>query len=225
MKQRFSAFTLIEVIIALTLFSFVIIGVVLAVTHAYRYVENSKMQVMAVNLAREGVEMMYTIRDTNRRKSSGNKDTMRLRLDPFGGADTILTKGTGYYALNIQLTGQSQYPMLTKVGAATDALYQDISHYTDGIGEEFKVVFTGGYYSGGIPVLTAEELMSRSAEFYRVVYVDGVYNKSSGQSSDSRCSPCGDGVPQELRFCVKVFAVSTHVTQSEICSMMTNFRK
>ncbi|MDR0369077.1 MAG: prepilin-type N-terminal cleavage/methylation domain-containing protein [Candidatus Peribacteria bacterium] len=83
MKQKIFAFTLVEVIIALTLFSFVIIGVIFVVTRSYRYVENAKMQVMAVNLAREGVEMMYTIRDTNWRKYSGDKDTHRLRADPF----------------------------------------------------------------------------------------------------------------------------------------------
>jgi hypothetical protein len=53
----------------------------MAVTRANRYVQISKLQVMAMNLAREGVEMMYTIRDTNWKKWSGERDNYRLVRD------------------------------------------------------------------------------------------------------------------------------------------------
>jgi hypothetical protein len=71
------------VTIALSLFAFVIIGIVLAVNKAYTYVQISKLQMMSMNFARAGVEMIYTIRDTNWRKNSGNKDKYWLLADPF----------------------------------------------------------------------------------------------------------------------------------------------
>jgi Tfp pilus assembly protein PilV len=182
MKQRFSAFTLIEVVVALTLFSFVIIGVLLVVTRAYRYVENSKMQVMAVNLAREGIEMIYNIRDTNWRKYSGAKDINWLRRDPFGGSTDLITEG--YYTLDMKLYSDQQYSTLTKIESVNEdvlsGLYVDISSYLDTTAANtFKVAFTGGYYSGTTLVASADDLMSKEADFYRIVYVNGLYSKKS----------------------------------------------
>ncbi|MDR2415216.1 MAG: hypothetical protein LBD75_00975 [Candidatus Peribacteria bacterium] len=77
--------------VALSLFTFVIIGILMAVTRADKYVQISKLQVMAMNLAREGVEMIYTIRDTNRKKWSGERDKYRLEIDTFN-TGTLLTE-------------------------------------------------------------------------------------------------------------------------------------
>ena len=41
---------------------------------------NTKVLVRATNFAREGVEMVYNLRDTNRRKYSGEKDKHRLDM-------------------------------------------------------------------------------------------------------------------------------------------------
>jgi ribosomal protein S26 len=67
--------------------------------------------------------------------------------------------------------------------------------------------------------------MSNEADFYRMVMINGLYNKSSGNTKDAVCTNCATSIPKELRFCVKVFAVKTHIVQAEICSMMTNFRE
>lgn len=69
--------------VALTLFTFVIIGIITAVIRANKYVQISKLQVQAMNLAREGVEMIYTIRDTNWKRRSGKRDEHWLGSDPL----------------------------------------------------------------------------------------------------------------------------------------------
>lgn len=223
MKQKVSAFTLVEVIIALTLFSFVIVGVIFAVTRAYRYVENSKMQVMAVNLAREWIEMIYAIRDTNRRKYSWDKDRYWLKADPFWTSTALMSEG--YYTLDMKLYSGQQYPSLTK-RTATAALYTDISPYLSSTASTFQVSFTWEYHSGNV-----NQLMSNEADFYRIIYIAGLYDKSSGNTKDTKLTSCvnvgncATVTPKELRFCVKVFAVNTHVAQAEICSMMTNFKE
>jgi len=71
--------------------------------------------------------------------------------------------------------------------------------------------------------------MENEAIFYRVVRVIGLYDKTVGKSANDAIdcriiSDCNNANPKELRFCVKVYAVGTHVVFSELCSMMTNFR-
>jgi prepilin-type N-terminal cleavage/methylation domain-containing protein len=89
MSKAQRGFTLIETLVALTLFSFVIIGIFMAVNRAYAFVQQAKLNVIAMNLTREGVEMMYNIRDTNRKRWAGVKDTNRLRRDSFDSEDKL----------------------------------------------------------------------------------------------------------------------------------------
>ncbi len=81
--QKFKGFTLIEVVIALSLFAIILVGIIFAVYRAYAYVQASKLQLIATNLTREGVEAVYNIRDTNWRKYSGEKDKNWLKMNPY----------------------------------------------------------------------------------------------------------------------------------------------
>ncbi|MDR0651624.1 MAG: hypothetical protein LBG59_09900 [Candidatus Peribacteria bacterium] len=68
---------------------------------------------MAMNLAREGVEMMYTIRDTNWKKWSGERDNYRLMKDTFLTPNNDLLDSGLYYLQTRYSSGQS-YPVLVK---------------------------------------------------------------------------------------------------------------
>ncbi|MCR5412919.1 MAG: type II secretion system GspH family protein [Patescibacteria group bacterium] len=63
--KKLKAFTLVEVIIVLTTFSLIIVLIVTAVTSYKKYLDLSKLQTIALNFTREGVEAMFQIRDTN----------------------------------------------------------------------------------------------------------------------------------------------------------------
>jgi len=104
MVRTYKAFTLIEMILALTVFSLFVVGIVLAVNNGYRYVENAKLQTMSINLAREGVEMVYTLRDTNRRRHSGEKDKYWLMANPFDTNTSARTLFVGNYSLEMGLS-------------------------------------------------------------------------------------------------------------------------
>jgi Tfp pilus assembly protein PilV len=154
--QRFKkAFTLLEVIIALSLFEFVMVGVIVAVNRAYTYVQSTKIQVMAVNLAREGVERMYTIRDTNRRKHSAEKDKYWLITDPMTGNNKPPVMSTGVYVLNLKSTSNGQqYPSLSGIIPTRDDdnFYNNFDKYT-GDQEIWRMQFTGDIlqFSGNVP--------------------------------------------------------------------------
>ena len=51
-----------------------VVWIILGINRAFVFMNNTKLDVIATNLAREWVEMMYNIRDTNWRKYSGEKD-------------------------------------------------------------------------------------------------------------------------------------------------------
>jgi Tfp pilus assembly protein PilV len=137
------------VIIALSLFEFVMIGVIMAVNKAYAYVQATKLQVMAVNLAREGIEQMYTIRDTNWRKHSAEKDKYWLLTDPLlsNASINISTPiiSSGVYTLDLKVSDGQQYPSVTKQtltgGRTVDDLYDHFDKYT-GDQEVWRMPFT-----------------------------------------------------------------------------------
>ena len=69
-------FTLAEVLIVCTVFAVMVVWMILAINRAFVFMDNIKLQVIATNFAREWVEMVYNIRDTNWRKFSGERDNM-----------------------------------------------------------------------------------------------------------------------------------------------------
>ncbi len=74
---------MVEVIIVLRVFSTALIIGINAVNNSSRYLNRLRQQTIALNIAREGIESMYQIRDTNRRRRSSQKDQCRLKADPL----------------------------------------------------------------------------------------------------------------------------------------------
>ena len=149
------AFTLVETVIVLTMFSTVIILILTAVNKYKTYLAQSRLQTIALNLTREGVEEMYQWRDTNWMKNSADKDNKIFCLDPFNcsdySANHITT--TGFYILKENTnTGGVKYFMLSGMNNTVGAkMYNDISAYMD---ENLfsldkiapaKIVFTGDF--------------------------------------------------------------------------------
>ena len=80
LKVKKSGFTLVEVILACSIFAIVVSWIVLAINRSYAFMNNTRLVVRATNFAREWMEMMYNIRDTNWRKNSGWRDNLWLYL-------------------------------------------------------------------------------------------------------------------------------------------------
>lgn len=74
-------FTLVELIIALGLFGVGFIAVFAVMNYGFSTMSQARAQVIAINLAREGAEMVFNLRDTNLRKRSGKKDECRLNTN------------------------------------------------------------------------------------------------------------------------------------------------
>ena len=213
--KKLKAFTLVEVIIVLTTFSLIIVLIVTAVTSYKKYLDLSKLQTIALNFTREGVEAMFQIRDTNWLRHQWSKDTYIFCNDPFSCSRTGPKFSTGYYAIvsTINSGQQSFYATGKRESSSTvSGFYTEFARTLiekDGKVEEIQN-FT-------IPLATWEEILGQHADFYRFVKVDGIFCKNNNCSQDSD--------PKELEFCVKTVFLwhDASVGESEICSVLTNF--
>ena len=80
LKSKKHWFTLAEVVIACSIFAIVVVWIIFAINRSFMFMNNTKLSVRAANFAREWVEMMYSIRDTNWRKHSWERDKYWLNL-------------------------------------------------------------------------------------------------------------------------------------------------
>jgi len=224
------AFTLVETVIVLTMFSTVIILILTAVNKYKTYLAQSRLQTIALNLTREGVEEMYQWRDTNWMKNSADKDNKIFCMDPFNCSVNNITT-TGFYILKENTnTGGVKYFMLSGMNNTVGSkMYNDISAYMDessfSLGKiaPAKIVFTGDFTWAIEGNLSG--VMAREGDFYRLVKFNGVYRKDVGNSAFANLNNLT--VPVEVDFCVKTifFPVEGAIGESEICSLITNFKK
>lgn len=211
-KGKKNWFTLIEVVIVCTVFAIMLVGIIWAINKAYIYMNNTRTKVRATNLAREWVEMMFNIRDTNRRKCSWKKDDFWLYVGTWGDESSC--------AANVNFTGWTY--VLTQWSGTLYASKIDNNCYSDFWScwdqEKAKITFTWSYNYlswNNIHTWDMEDLLWNQWDFYRVVYVNWIYPKLTGKN--------GISDPKEMRFCVKVFYNINGKHSSELCSIMTNF--
>ena len=227
-RLKLWAFTLAETVIVCTIFAIMIVWIILWINRAFLFMNNTRVLVRATNFAREGVEMVYNLRDTNRRKYSWKKDMHWMDAGTWN-----LTLKSWIYVIKEWITWTNDiYIYAESLTWNFDDFYSLEWFFADGnqsYRDKSKIIFTWeySYYSGDVSAIATwklEDLLGWSnIEFYRILRVFGVYKKKENDSSKTVINYI-DSEPKELRFCVKVFYEfngSHHA--SELCSIMTNF--
>ena len=229
LKIKKKAFTLVETVIVCVIFAMIVSWIILWINRAFAFMNNARVQVRATNFAREWVEMVYNLRDTNRRKYSGEKDKQWLNIGDW----SHLFKPWVYIIKEWNSSNWDKYVYAEDLNIVSDKIdnFYDVEwffseEYSDKR-ESSKISFpwTYSYYSGGaIETWNLEDLLWW-IDFYRVLRVYGIYKKDV-ENSDTKCE--GDCLKNwtaaELRFCVKVFYEAMGWQHStELCSIMTNF--
>lgn len=76
-------FTMVEVLIIVVIISTSLITILMGITKTTSYISEMRQRTIAMNLAKEGIESVYNIRDTNWRRRSASKDTCWLKVVPM----------------------------------------------------------------------------------------------------------------------------------------------
>ena len=230
LKTKKNAFTLAETIIVCTIFAIMVVWIILWINRAFLFMNNTRVLVRATNFAREWVEMVYNIRDTNWRKYSGEKD--KHRLDAWTGT-SLLTWWIYIIKEWITWASNDSYVYAEYLTWNTDFYDKmDVFFDNDSDRNRSKIEFTWSYsyYSGGtIATWNLENLLGWSGiEFYRILRIYGVYKKNVDEPNTEAINDSDliNSDPKEMRFCVKVFyEFNGWHHASELCSIMTNFMK
>ena len=239
-KVKKSWFTLLEIVIACSLFAIIVVWILWAITRAYKFMNNTRVQVRATNLAREWVEMMFNLRDTNRRKHSWEKDVHRMYRWTWDTSNLLLE---WLYALKEWKSDNDTYIYAEKLNVIdTESFYSEEGFWSDmdsWYRNNAKLTFTWTYsyaswtknpdntITWSLATWNVSDLLWWWVDFYRVLRVYGIYNKNSSTPTEkiTSASDLKSSIPKELRFCVKVFYKSTEPHSTELCSIMTNFEE
>jgi len=242
-------FTLVEVLFVCSIFAIIVTWIILAVNRSYVFMNNTKLEIRAANFAREWVEMMFNIRDTNWRMHSWEKDKYRIKIDPVStdSLDSSQVFFDGIYALKeVSSAWQGKYIKAELLSNGKNDNWVN-NFYSDEFRDDdndkrtkrnkARIELEGEYpyikeedWEVKIEMWEIENLLWNETDFYRIVRVYGVYKKDSEEGnwkinkSSLLLKSLTDSSPKELRFCVKVFYRNLSTPHStELCSIMTNF--
>lgn len=110
------AFTLIELVLAVFLIGMGLLGIVTMLQQGLRSMDKTRQDVVAINLAREGMEAMFSLRNTNWLRWSGKRSACWLLSDTFATTGTDceqqsrMTSGT-YIVQTGSQSGQTYFRM------------------------------------------------------------------------------------------------------------------
>lgn len=226
--------TLMELIIAVAILATGLVSIIALVAWANKDVDRLRQDIIAVNLAREGMEMTYNIRNTNRLRRAGEKDACWLKIDPLDDGGNGLCQDDPrmqqwYYIPIVKTTNWQQYFALS--GAWASGL--DLTYFDAGIDDQYALC-----YSGDIWQACPGQSEGRSeGRFFRMIEGKGLYLKDVntiggqylGSCTDGNAGygtdDCDDKRAKEFRFCSKVEFVKQGRGDVEMCGVLTNFEE
>ena len=219
-------FTIREILIIIIVISVGLLSVVVVLTNGMKYVQKTRQKVVALNLAREGMEAFYQIRDTNRTRWAWVKDQCRLKQDPLIDEwnprcvdDTRISSGS--YVLQRLMTWGQQYFALYPMQTWIDLRYGLETN------SWFSLCQQSGYRDscmGQLPI-ASEWRYFREIEWLWLYLKDESMTWWIALLCTWWLSPgCGDFKAKEFRFCSRVVYVGDGTWEVKLCGVVTNFK-
>ena len=231
LNKKVWAFTLAETLIVCSIFAVFVLWLILWINRAFAFMNNTRVLVRATNFAREWVEMVYNLRDSNWRKYSWERDKYRMYAGTWASTNNLTP---WIYVIKEWVWSIEDFSIYADRLNVSDGdikeFYEPEWFFNSSEREQARIRFpwTYSYYSrGAIATWNLEDLLGWTGiEFYRILRVYGIYCKNDSDPNQvvdyDHCSKDED--PKELRFCVKVFyEYDWWQHSSELCSIMTNF--
>lgn len=223
-------FTIWEVLIIIVIISVGLLSVVVVLTNGMKYVQKTRQKVVALNLAREWMEVVYQIRDTNRTRRAWVKDQCRLKKDPLTDEwnprcvdDEWIS--TGSYVLQRLMTWWQEYFALTW----WTFTWIDLSDGVDSGDYQFSLCQYSGFWDScvGIEPTAHEWKYFREIQWLWLFLKDESFTWWTQLFCTWSSGPdlaCGSSRAQEFRFCSKVVYIGDGTWEVKICWVLTNFK-
>ncbi len=220
-------FTIIEIIVIVLLISVWLLTVIKTLQSSNIYLQKSREKVIAINLAREWLEQMINIRDTNRQRWAWDKERTRLKTDPFLDMWAVWPENDPRfwlwnYIIRDKIISWQQY--FFAINAWSDF------NINNGITPSAFSLCESWSIRKACP---GQRPTSNEWFFFRRIQWLWIFQKDSTENwwtyinctNGSSPSVCGDDSAKEYRFCSIVEYVGTSEWKVELCSVLTNFKK
>lgn len=235
------AFTLIEIVIGMLVIWVGLISVIGILQYATKLTNSTKSQIVAINLAREWVEYVYNIRDTNWKMFASKKDQCwlasrpnawatncenisRITPDWIGSSWTILSK------MNESATGAR---VLSWINSELRVVSQNENTGIEWNSVPFRMCLQWETWDHCSNFTTGSpEFQTRYWRYRRGINIVWLYGKNGtpgwnllncSDGSNTNPGTCGTSDAKELRFCSRVDYIFDTIRTVELCSAVTNF--
>ena len=225
--KKIKAFTMLEILMITLIIGIWLLSIIVAITKAKTVTNQTKQSVIATQLAKEWIEMVYQIRNTNLLKHTNFKNYCWLNQNPKESCNSS-TNPNRITKTNYILTWQLLKPN-------NDIL--DLSDWITPSDETFSLCLQSWQR---ISCQSAEN-QTDFGKFFRVIEGKWLYIKDvdltwwieiicnnawaggTTQWEDYNCAQWDDLHPMEFHFCSRVEYLSTKADSVEICGILTNF--
>jgi hypothetical protein len=191
-----------------------------------KYVQKTRQRVIAINLAREWMEAVYQLRDTNRTRWAWVKDSCRLKINPLvddsWNVDTCIDDmwvTTWFYALQRLSTGGQTYfaltgPFLTWITFSGGITQADLN---------FSLCQQSWYRDDCSPWQSGSII---DGQYFRQIEWLWLYLKDTNESIAclNGSDTCSTSRAKEFRFCSEVAYVGGGTGDVRFCGVITNFK-
>lgn len=245
MKKQ-AGFTLIELLIVIFVISMGLLVIIQGMSESHRYISETAQRTIALNLAKEGIEAVYNIRNSNWRRRSDQKNACRLKADPSmdekdpGCADDPritawrrVIEGTTWQKLT-QINGinaiNAKEEQENLLGSEMRTVLNNFQNLTDNQRYHiYNISWAWLNHDAYEAAKTANPNLTEdtsSGKYWRWIYVEGLYDKTNGGELDcSQNNNCNNNTAKELRFCSTVLYTKPYQGYVNICSLLTNFER
>jgi len=226
---RKRGFTFVEIVIVIFVLTVGVTWMIFALNKGMTFIQTTRQRVVAVNLAREWMEWVYNIRDTNRKRWAWKKDECRLKVDPLDVGDNDICDDdpwmqSGFYILEQKKIAGQKYFILSGV-------FDDVLDFDDGV-SSWEFIYSlcqSGTIWSTCPWM---EPISNEWKYWRQIYIKGLFLKDIDvnwwdfvdcENWEDGTVWCSDSRAKELRFCSRVGFQWEWFGIVELCGVMTNF--
>lgn len=223
-----SGFTLWEVLIIIVVISVGLLSVIVVLTDGMKYIQKTRQKIIAINLAREGMEAVYQMRDTNRTRRAWVKDTCRLKNNPLidewslGCADDLRFTSGAYVLQRLTTWGQEYFALTWPL-----ATWLNLDDGADTGDWQFTLCQQSWFWNACI----GTQPSTSEGNYFREIEWQWLYLKNTSTTGwqEITCtwwltSNCWTPAAKEFRFCSTVAYIGESVGEVRLCGVVTNFK-